>query len=102
MARGRATRQGRQQDHAEGSDWKPDNDGRSRTESNGRFAMTGTTTVAVDAQIGHWRNLSITHKRALAQCRCGAVHQVSVAALEVVLRKVAAVRGRQRRKSRNP
>lgn len=47
--------------------------------------MTGTqnpTPIGVDAQIGHWRILNITHKRALARCRCGAVHEVSVAALE--------------------
>ena len=41
-----------------------------------------TTTVAIDAQIGHWRVLSIAHRRALCRCRCGAVHEVSVAALE--------------------
>jgi hypothetical protein len=36
-----------------------------------------TTIVAIDAQIDHWRVLS-----AVPLSRCGAVHEVSVAALE--------------------
>ncbi len=39
-------------------------------------------TIAVDAQIGHWRILSITHKRALCRCRCGTTREVSIDALQ--------------------
>jgi hypothetical protein len=40
------------------------------------------TTITIDANVGHWRILSLAHRRALCRCRCGAVHEVSVAALE--------------------
>jgi hypothetical protein len=33
-------------------------------------------------QIGNWRILRVVHRRALCQCRCGAVHEVAVGALE--------------------
>jgi hypothetical protein len=41
-----------------------------------------TTTITPDQTFGHWRVLRITYRRALCRCRCGAVHEVSIAALQ--------------------
>jgi hypothetical protein len=38
-------------------------------------------TIAVDSKIGHWRVLSIAHRRALCRCDCGNVREVAIAAL---------------------
>ena len=39
-------------------------------------------TIVVDSKIGDWRVVAVTFKRALCRCACGAVHEVSIAALE--------------------
>ncbi len=39
-------------------------------------------TITVDAKVGHWRVLKIVHRRALCRCRCNAVREVAVSALE--------------------
>jgi hypothetical protein len=45
-------------------------------------AVMTTPTIVSDQTFGHWRVLRIAHRRALCRCRCGRVHEVSVAALE--------------------
>jgi hypothetical protein len=44
--------------------------------------MATTAIIAVDSEVGHWRVLRVTYRRALCRCRCGQVHEVAVAALE--------------------
>lgn len=38
--------------------------------------------IAPDQTFGHWRVLSIAHRRALCRCRCGQVHEVAIEVLE--------------------